>query len=552
MSEPGPTFLTGGGTCGALIASRDWSRTPLGPLHAWPSALRMYVSMVLRSPAPMALLWGQDGILLYNDGYIGIAGARHPAALGSGVLEAWPELAEFHASVLATVRDGDVLSYKDIELQLERHGQPEAAFFNLDYSPVADDAGRPVGVLAVVAETSEAVRGRRAVKERADAERRHDAQTLDLLGQLTGGFAHDFNNLLMPIVAGLDIVRRKVPDERSQRLIAAGLQGAERAATLVQRLLAFSGRQMLRPRPVSPAGLVEGLRDFIDQSAGPGIEVRLEVPPDLPAVVVDPGQLEVAILNLAANAREAMPAGGRITIAAELVDTDEDPLPGLKPGRYVSIALSDTGTGMDEATLRRAVDPFFTTKSPGLGTGLGLSMVHGLALQSGGLFRLLSEKGRGTAAVMFLPLAQESADAGHAGEEARRPLVLLVDDEEIVRLSMAEGLREMGYDVEEVGTAAEALEAVRTGFVPDAVVTDHVMPGMLGADLARALRELRPKLPVLMITGYAQLTPEQTQGLQVLAKPFRQADLASRLAALLTEQADNVVPLRRWGGASAQ
>jgi signal transduction histidine kinase/CheY-like chemotaxis protein len=497
----------------------------------------------------MALLWGRDGILLYNDAYAELAEPRHPAALGARVAEAWPELAELHAGVIARVLDGEAVSFRDLPLPLRR---PEAgtATFNLDVSPVPGPDGRPAGALAVLAETTEAVMGRQALgRAEAEARRSEDARIASI-ETIAGGFAHDFNNLLTPVVAGLDIVRRKLPDERSQRLITGALQSAERAATLVQRLLAFAGRQFLQPRAISASGLLEGMRDLIAASLPPGVELRMEVPADLPAVQADPAQLEIALLNLAANARDAMPAGGRLTIGAEVVDAGEDPVPGLPPGRYISLAVSDTGTGMDAATLKRAIEPFFTTKPAGQGTGLGLSLVHGFATQSGGGFRLLSEVGRGTAAVMFLPLAQEMREAGpgEGDERESRALVLLVDDEDLVRTAMAEGLRDLGYDVEEVGTAAEALEAIGAGFRPDVLVTDHVMPGMKGAELAREARQRLPALPVLMITGYAQIPPEETRGFHVMSKPFRQAELALKLALMLDPAGDNVVPMRPRGG----
>nr|WP_245639165.1 response regulator [Rubellimicrobium mesophilum] len=389
-----------------------------------------------------------------------------------------------------------------------------------------------------------------ALAEREKAEEAlRQSQKMEAIGQLTGGIAHDFNNLLTPIVGGLDIVRRRTTDERSERLLTGALQAAERAKTLVSRLLAFARRQTLQPRAVDVAELVDGMRELVGRSLGPSIEVRVDLPRDLPPVLVDPNQLELALLNLSVNARDAMPTGGRLTIAAEAKEGWECPIPGiLAPGRYLRICVTDTGMGMDEPTLARAVEPFFSTKGMGKGTGLGLSMVHGLAAQSGGLFKLSSRVGEGTAAVLWLPVASEEAAREPAAEtvapRAPRPaMVLLVDDEPLVRLSTAEGLRDLGYEVVEVGTAAEALEALRMGLQPDAAVTDHMMPGMTGAQLAAELRERAPGLPVLMITGYANLPPEQTRGLTVLAKPFRQADLATLLAQLLSGER-TVMPLR--------
>jgi CheY-like chemotaxis protein len=339
-----------------------------------------------------------------------------------------------------------------------------------------------------------------------------------------------------------------VTDERSQRLIGGALQAAERAQTLISRLLAFARRQTLQPQAVDLAELVEGMRELISRSLGPAVEVRVSVPADLPPIFVDPNQLELALLNLCVNGRDAMPGGGRLTINAEALDAGQCPAPDLAPGHYVRLSVTDTGIGMDEATLKRAVEPFFSTKGIGKGTGLGLSMVHGLAGQSGGLFKLTSQIGQGTSAVLWLPVAGHSAEKGRSQEElapkAPRPaVILLVDDEPLVRLSTAEGLKDLGYEVVDVGTAAEALETLRVGLVPDLVVTDHMMPGMSGAQLAGELRARVPGLPVLMITGYANLPPEQIQGLTILAKPFRQAEIAVLLAQMLTSEG-NVVPLR--------
>ncbi|HVG47218.1 MAG TPA: PAS domain-containing protein, partial [Rubellimicrobium sp.] len=429
----------------------------------------------------------------------------------------------------------------------ERHERLMAAL--AAQAAIALDNARLFQAAQRANETLEA-RVAQALAERAQAEEAlRQSQKMEAIGQLTGGIAHDFNNLLTPIVGGLDIVRRRVKDERSERLLGGALQAAERAKTLVSRLLAFARRQTLQPRAVDVAELVDGLRDLIDRSLGPSIEVRLDLPPGLPPVMVDPNQLELALLNLSVNARDAMPGGGRLAISAEAKDASECSLPGiLAPGPYLRLTVTDTGIGMDEATLARAVEPFFSTKGLGKGTGLGLSMVHGLAAQSGGLFKLLSRVGEGTAAVLWLPVAPEGASTERPAEavapRAPRPaVVLLVDDEPLVRLSTAEGLRELGYEVVEVGTAAEALEVLRVGLWPDIVVTDHMMPGMTGAQLATELRERVPDLPVLMITGYANLSPEQTRGLVVLSKPFRQADLATLLAQLLSGES-RVVRLR--------
>lgn len=517
---------------------------------------------MLRSRDPKALLWGADSVFLHNDAYVVISGGLRPELIGAKALETWPEIAPFLRGVLDRGLAGETVSFRRHAFTVQRSGGPETIHLDLDYVPVPDEDGRSAGLLASIADTTGDLDAPDQAgiggAERTGTEPARDAPVptgsspgrgesgrLDSLIRVAGGFAHDFNNLLTPVVAGLDIIRRKVSDERSQRLISGALQSSERAASLVQRLLAFAGKQRLDPLPVSPSGVLEGLCDLMRPVLLPGVELRMDVPPDLPLVMADPAQLEVALLNLVANAQDAMPAGGRMTIGAETVDTEDEPVPGLSPGLYVSLAISDTGEGMDPDTLQQAIEPFFTTKSAGQGTGLGLSMVHGFATQSGGTFRLVSEQGRGTAAVLFLPVAAQAAQVRQdgIGEATHRAIVLLVDDEDLVRMAMAEGLRELGYDVEEVSSAIEALEAISTGFRPDLLITDHMMPGMKGSELAREVSQVLPGLPVLMITGYAQLPPEETRGLQVMGKPFRQADLASRLARMLDPARRNVVPL---------
>jgi signal transduction histidine kinase len=294
----------------------------------------------------------------------------------------------------------------------------------------------------------------------------HEAQKLETLGQLTGGVAHDFNNLLTPVIGNLDLLRRRLPaDDKSQRLIDAGLQAASRAATLVQRLLAFARRQDLSVRSVNVGSLLDGMHDLIRRSLDPAIEVEISHAPDLPPARVDPNQLELAILNLAINSRDAMPRGGKLRISAE---PSSGPVPGsLSGGDFVCVFVSDTGVGMDEHTLARAVEPFFSTKGIGKGTGLGLSMVHGLAAQLGGALNLSSKPGEGTAATIWIPRATDAAIAEDSEPRApiravRNATILLVDDEELVRIGTAEMLSDLGYKVIDASSGAEALhKAVR-------------------------------------------------------------------------------------------
>jgi PAS domain S-box-containing protein len=363
------------------------------------------------------------------------------------------------------------------------------------------------------------------------------AQKMEAMGQLTGGVAHDFNNLLTPIIGSLDLLHRKqLGGEREQRLVEGALQSAERAKTLVQRLLAFARRQPLQPGPVDLPELVRGMVELVASTSGPQIRIETRLDPALPFARADSNQLEMAILNLAVNARDAMPGGGTLTIGGTAETVAPGEVAGLAPGRYVRLAVSDTGIGMDEATLARAVEPFFSTKGVGRGTGLGLSMVHGLAAQLGGTLTLDSREGEGTVAALWLPVSDSvPASAATRREPEAVPratagTVLLVDDEPLVRASTADMLAEMGYEVVEADSGADALALIDLR-APDLVITDHLMPGLSGTDLALILAAERPGLPVLIVSGYAELDGLPAD-LPRLTKPFRQADLADCIARL--------------------
>jgi PAS domain S-box-containing protein len=363
------------------------------------------------------------------------------------------------------------------------------------------------------------------------------SQKMEAMGQLTGGVAHDFNNLLTPIVGSLDLLQRKgVGGAREQRLIEGAIQSADRARTLVQRLLAFARRQPLQSTAVDIGNLVEGMADLLASTTGPQVRVVVDVADDLPPAEADPNQLEMALLNLGVNARDAMPHGGTLRITATQ-DHVRAARGALKRGRYVRLSVADTGVGMDEATLSRAVEPFFSTKGVGKGTGLGLSMAHGLAAQLGGALTIHSRQGVGTNVEFWLPVsttapAVERSPTGPVVGGAARGLALLVDDEDVVRASTADMLEELGYEVREAESGEAALSLVAQGLTPDLLVTDHLMPGMTGVDLASTLRAQFPELPVLVVSGYAEVEG-LTSGLPRLTKPFRSAELAASLASLM-------------------
>jgi signal transduction histidine kinase len=384
-----------------------------------------------------------------------------------------------------------------------------------------------------------------------------EAQKMDTIGQLTGGVAHDFNNLLMAILGSLDLLRKRLPDDaRMLRLIDNARQGAERGAALTQRLLAFARRQELKPEAVDLGKLIAGMEELLQRASGPAIRISKSLPADLGLVRVDANQLELALLNLAVNARDAMPVGGTLGIFAQ--DETSDGTDGLAPGSYIRVSVIDSGLGMDELTLAKATEPFFTTKGPGKGTGLGLSMVQGLAAQSNGLLRLASQPGKGTTVDLWLPRAdvnatlniQEPAEvASQALSEILPCAILLVDDDALVSLGTAAMLEDLGHTVAEASSAMQALAILQSGTRVDLVITDHAMPGMSGLELARRLKESYPTLPVILATGYAEL-PDDTENrpdLPRLSKPYSQSDLAAAIRTVTgTSMAlGNVVPIRK-------
>ncbi|MDB5687188.1 MAG: Signal transduction histidine kinase, partial [Rhizorhabdus sp.] len=350
-----------------------------------------------------------------------------------------------------------------------------------------------------------------------------------------GGVAHDFNKLLTPIMGSLDMIGRRLADDpKGIRLVEVAMGSAESAKTLIARLLSFARRQTLRPQAVDIAALVTGMTDFIRRSLGAAVVVHIDVG-DRPAVAhVDSNQLELAILNLCVNARDAMQGGGALTVMVREERIDGFDLRGLSAGRYVRLSVIDTGTGMDEETRQRAIEPFFTTKEQGRGTGLGLSMVHGLAAQSGGAFMIASSPGAGTRVDLWLPPSDQPIAAAPpvpppavGGVHGR---ILLVDDDMQVRRGTAEMLEELGYQVDQAASGADALAMVEAGLAMDCVVTDYLMPGMSGASLITALRAYRPAQPIVLITGYAAPDLELAEPVHRLAKPFRQKHLAAVVA----------------------
>ena len=790
------SFLKGKGEITALIRAFDWSATPLGPLERWPQSLKTATAILLRSPVPIVMLWGPEGVMIYNDAYSVFAGGRHPRLLGSNVREGWPEVADFNDNVMKVGLNGGTLAYKDQELTLYRSGAPEQVWMDLDYWPVLDESGAPAGVICTVVETTERVKadaalresearlrelnadlerkiiertqargltwqvspdllgalnsqgyfetsnpawettlgwteeevaslsifellhpddvertqagfdltqqgqpairfpnryrckdggyrwiswvgvpedgmvycsGRDITEEKAQADERdrlwslstdmlaranyggdmsavnpawtevlgwsehelltnpyadiidpqdvpatvaaleemgrtgrptrfqnrilakdgtwkpidwtvapepdgqnfiavgrdlttdkareaeladaqdalRQAQKMEAVGQLTGGIAHDFNNLLAGISGSLELLEKRLGEGRLSgvdRYIEVAQSSTRRAAALTQRLLAFSRRQTLDPKPTDINRLISGMEDLIRRSVGPQIEVEVVGAGGLWLTKVDPSQLENALLNLTINARDAMPDGGRITIetANKWLDQRAAGDRDLPPGQYVSLCVTDTGTGMTPEVISRAFDPFFTTKPLGQGTGLGLSMIHGFARQSGGQVRIYSEVGDGTTMCLYFPRfvgeleAIGALDTAADAEAGHGETVLVIDDEEPIRMLITDVLEEVGYRVVCAPDGPAGLKILQSDVRIDLLITDVGLPGGVnGRQVADAGRTTRPDLKVLFVTGYAENAVvgngHLDAGMQVLTKPFAMSVLAARV-----------------------
>jgi len=793
-----------------LIAAMDWGATPLGPMAGWSPSLRMAVDIVIASGFPMALRWGPQFVLIYNDGYRAILGQKHPRALGRPASEVWPEVWPQIEGFHQTIHSGDseAVFARDVLLRIQRHGdqwedarftlsyspvpdptaqtgvggifvaaiettdrfeterrnlaerkrlevllsqmpgfvailsgpdhvyeyineayvtiagprdfigrtvpdvfpelrdqgiyerldqvyingeryvarglpirlvgETEDRFIDLLYEPIRDDTGTVTGIFVGGYDATEAYRTAAALRElNADLEGRviersrerglvwqlspdllgalnsdgyfissnpawhsvlgwseaevaaqsifellhpddvertragfeltqrgqpairfpnryrckdgsyrwiswvgipedgmvycsgrditdevaaqdelalaHDAlrqaQKMEAVGQLTGGIAHDFNNLLAGIAGSLELLDRRLSEGRAdgvERYIAVAQASTRRAAALTQRLLAFSRRQTLNPAPTDVNRLVSGMGEMIRRTVGPSIDVEVVEAGGLWLTKIDRSQLENALLNLAINARDAMPDGGRITIetANKWLDLRAAKERDLPAGQYVSVCVTDTGTGMASDVIERAFDPFYTTKPIGQGTGLGLSMVHGFAGQSGGQVRIYSELGKGTTMCLYLPrfvgeLAAEVLDEHPSPSHQRQhETVLVIDDEETVRMLVSDVLGEAGYHVLQAAEGSAGLKILESELPVDLLITDVGLPGGLnGRQVADAARLRRPDLKVLFVTGYAENAAVGNgllaHGMSVMTKPFAMSTLTTRVRDVL-------------------
>ncbi len=404
--------------------------------------------------------------------------------------------------------------------------------------PIRDDTGQILGFAKVTRDITERLAAQRQLETAREA--LFQSQKIEAVGQLTGGVAHDFNNLLMAILSSLELMRKRIPDDpKLVALIENAVYGAQRGAALIKRMLAFARRQELQSTAVDVANLVRGMTDLLQRSLGPKIEIETRFPPALRAMQGDANQLELALLNLAVNARDAMPEGGTLTIAAhEDIIAADHPL-NLPPGPHICLSVQDEGEGMDEATLVRAMEPFFTTKGAGKGTGLGLSMVHGFTEQSGGRLVLKSKPGAGTTAELWLPAAKAGekpaeAPAPPRAEAPAKPLTILaVDDDMLVLMNTAATLEDLEHRVFTASSGEEALAILAREPNIDLVITDQAMPQMTGHQLAEAILKQWPHMPLILASGYAELPAGAPPNMQRLAKPFWQDDLNAAITKAL-------------------
>ena len=525
--------------------------------------------MFAQAPTFMAMLRGAEHRFeLTNPGYDKLIG--HRDVLGRTVAETLPDAVEqgfldlldgVFTSGVAFTATGMLYA-----VQTEPGGPINDRYVDFVYQPIRDATGAVVGVFVEGADVTDRKRLERDLQSlNADLEQRvrdrtqelieaqealRQAQKMEAVGQLTGGIAHDFNNLLQGITGSLEIVQRRVAQGRIDeldRFITGATTAANRAASLTHRLLAFSRRQPLDPRPVQANALIASLEDLLRRTTGEQIAFETVLAEGLWTTLCDPNQLENSLLNLVINARDAMPDGGVLTIEtrnALLDDHFAASQRDVRPGQYVCICVSDTGTGMSADTIAKAFEPFFTTKPIGQGTGLGLSMIYGFARQSEGYARIYSEVGHGTTIKLYLPRHYGEAEQGealpgltqdhatNAGE-----IVLVVEDDAVVRALIVEVLGELGYQAVEAHDGPAGLDCLRTMERIDLLVTDIGLPGLNGRQVADAGRMMRPGLRVLFMTGYAENAALASgflePGMSMITKPFAMEALATQIRTII-------------------
>jgi signal transduction histidine kinase/CheY-like chemotaxis protein len=555
-----PEWLQGGGEMGALIRSRDWSKTPLGPLASWPATLRTMVRLALDSGRPAAIAWGPAAIHLYNDAYRRLGAGGHPGALGEpfGAC-AEPALVALAAPLRAALAGAPQLLERQ-RLLIDRGASRGEALFTVSFDPIRDGTGEVAGAFVVVQEAAreapgedEWVGSNTDVTERRRAqEAQLGIQKMEALGTLAGGIAHDFNNILAAIEGNAKLAIADLPvDHPAQESLSEIEKSTARAVDVVRRILTFSRHQEPNRDVIDLRPAIEEALGLLRATLPAGVELRAEFASDVAHTIADPTEVHQIVMNLITNASHAIGSrGGRIDLRVDtalVASTEDDAIAGLRPGRYARLTVTDDGNGMDKQTSDRIFDPFFTTKPVGQGTGLGLSLVHGVMKSTGGMVTVDSQLGVGTTFRLYFPAAEGAPKAAKATppDDVRphRGRILYVDDEGALVKLITRGLRRMGYVVTGFTEPALALEWARAqpnAF--DVAVTDLSMPGMSGFDLVRALLALRPTLPVVMITGYARAedyAAAAEAGVSALIlKPSTVEQLASELRRFVMERID--------------
>ncbi|MFL9966378.1 ATP-binding protein [Paraburkholderia sediminicola] len=556
------------------IAAFDWSSTPLGPCEGWSASLVAAVKLLLASPSPLVMLWGQEGTMLYNDAYAVFAGGRHPFLLGKPVEVGWPEVASFNRHVVDTCLAGGTLTYKDKILVLYREGSPEDVWLDLSYSPVVDDDGQPAGVIAIVFETTAMKRAETQRQKAEEAllqltqtlehrvaaevaarvameERLRQAQKLEAIGSLTGGVAHDFNNVLQVISANLQLIELATSgNDVLRRRVTAVSNAVVRGAKLAAQLLAFARRQPLAPAVLNPSRLVEGMNEMLRRTLPENIEFGISGTRNVWNICADRNQLESALLNLVINSRDAIDGPGRIGISIDNVDAKADERArsaGVPAGDFVRLSVTDSGSGMSEHVKARVFEPFFTTKAEGKGTGLGLSMVFGFVSQSSGHVGVRSAEGQGTTVDLYFPRSLEAEHTSPKSSPSRQErggeTILIVEDDPDVRIAAIEMLAQLGYKVLSAQDGDSALALIQSGQHIDLLFTDVVMPGTVrSSELARIAGAPPYHARVLFASGYTRdivfHDGKLDEGVALISKPYRLDELARAVRAALDNAPD--------------
>lgn len=535
-----------------LLQDSDWVHAGLA--ESAPPELRTVLTMILDCPEPLWISWGPDNLFYFNDAFAPWMGNKLVGAMGTPVRIVWHDVWDELGGAIADAMAGTHRSFRNLRVFMDRDGTRRETFWTFSYSPIRVADGSVGGILCVVSDQTEFVSERNEHSRQVEAiseearqahaelvrarEQLRQSQKLEAIGQLTGGVAHDFNNLLQVISGSVDMLRYGTPrDERQRRHIEAIGAAADRATSLVSHLLSFSRRQTLSPEVFDLGNGVAGLGDIIRTLLGGRVALDLELPDESLHVLLDKTQLDTALINLAVNARDAIPEHGTIRICVRRVEA----MPSVRfaaplKGAFAAVSVSDDGCGIEEAVMSQVFDPFFTTKGVGEGTGLGLSQVFGFVKQSEGEVDVTSTVGEGSTFVLYLPLTNQALAADAASDtrllqDAHGLNVLVVEDNVDVAEFAVSALRELGCGVHLARNGSEALLELEQNHARYHVVfSDVVMPGISGLELAKTLRDLYPDLHVVLTSGYSELLARETDhGFALLRKPYTLGDLAAAI-----------------------